>query len=180
MHIRSLFLIVFALIICGCLFLNAAVPHSAAPQNSQLKSNKEQRPTMQLSTYLLFDGNCKQAMEFYRSVLGGDLTLTTVGESPMKSIFPASMHAKVVNARLKSKLIDISASDWLRPNEKRIQGNTVCLYLSGGTPDETTKIFHRLVEGAAVTDALSEQPFGLYGALNDKFGIRWMFHAEKQ
>lgn len=134
---------------------------------------------MQLSTYLLFDGNCKQAMEFYHSVFGGDLTLTTVGESPMKNVFPASMHAKVVNARLKGKLIDISASDWLRPDEKRVQGNAICLYLSGGTPADTTTIFRRLAEGANVTDAISEQPFGLYGALNDKFGIRWMFHAEK-
>ena len=135
---------------------------------------------MLLSTYLLFEGDCRQAMEFYHSVFGGDLVLTTVGESPMKGAFPASIHSKVVSARLKSAVVDIAASDWLRPNQNRIQGNAVCLYLSGGAPAETTALFRQLSEGADVTDAIGEQPFGLYGALNDKFGIRWMFHAEKQ
>ncbi|MBI1764499.1 MAG: glyoxalase/bleomycin resistance/extradiol dioxygenase family protein [Acidobacteria bacterium] len=135
---------------------------------------------MQLSSYILFDGNCKQAMDFYRSVFGGELTLTTVGESPMKAVFPASLHARVLNARLKSPLVDISASDWLRPAQTPVKGNTLCLYLSGGTPSDTTILFRKLSEGADVTDPLSDQPYGLYGALNDKFGIRWMFHAEKK
>jgi PhnB protein len=180
MQIRSIFLIASVLMIWGCSRHDSAIPRSTVAQHTTLKANKEQSSTMHLSTYLLFDGDCKQAMEFYHSVFGGDLTLTTVGESPMKNMFPASMHAKVVNARLKSTVVDIAASDWLRPNQKRIQGNAVCLYLSGGAPAETTTVFRRLSEGADVTDAISEQPYGLYGALNDKFGIRWMFHAEKQ
>lgn len=178
--IRSLFLIAAVLSTWGAAHHVSALQHNITAQNKISQTTKEQSSTMRLSMYVLFDGNCKQAMEFYHSVFGGDLTLTTVGDSPMKSIFPASLHAKVVNARLKSPLVDLSASDWLRPDEKRVQGNTVCLYLSGGTPDETTALFRRLAEGADVTDAISEQPFGLYGALNDKFGIRWMLHAEKQ
>ena len=183
MLIRNLLLTAAALFsvgIWGASHSATAIPRSADTQTKTLKPITEKRSTMQLTTYVLFDGNCKQAMEFYRSVFGGELALTTVGGSPMKNAFPVSMHAKVVNARLKSPLVDISASDWLRPDEKRVQGNTVCLYISGGTPDETTSLFRRLAEGANVTDPISEQPFGLYGALNDKFGIRWMLHAEKQ
>ena len=97
----------------------------------------------------------------------------------MKDIFPSSMHARVVNARLKSAVVDISASDWLRPSEKRLQGNAVCIYLSGGSPQETTTVFDQLSEGAQVTDPLAQQLYGMYGALNDKFGIRWMFHSEQ-
>jgi len=135
---------------------------------------------MQLTTYLLFDGDCKSAMEFYHSVLGGELTLTTVGESPMKGAFPASLHSRVVNARLKSRFADISASDWLRPTGTLVKGNNVSMYISGGTPGDTTMLFQKLSERAEVTDALTEQPFGLYGALNDKFGVGWRFHSEKQ
>src|SRR2546428_11369319 len=72
-----------------------------------------------LSTYLLFDGKCEQAMKFYKSCLGGELTLTKVGESPAKDFMPVAMHHKVVNARLKGWNIDISASDWLMPNRIR-------------------------------------------------------------
>ena len=137
-------------------------------------------PPMQLSTYLLFDGRCKEAMTFYQSVLGGELTMTTVGDSPMKAAFPPAMHGRIVSARLKSATVDISASDWLRPGVPHVNGNMVMLYLSGGTPAATRAAFTKLSDGADVTDPLTEQPFGLYGALNDKFGNRWMFHADPE
>jgi PhnB protein len=133
-----------------------------------------------LTTYILFNGNCRQAMEFYRSCLGGELSLTKVGDSPMKDHMPAAMHDKVINAQLKTEGIHISASDWLLPAQTPVQGNTVCLYLSGGTHQELKTFFDRLSEGASVTDPLKEQVFGTYGALNDQFGIRWMFHADKK
>ena len=132
------------------------------------------------STYLLLDGRCKEAMEFYKSCFGGDLSMTTVGESPMKGVFPESMHKRVVNAKLVSRNINISASDWLRPSETPVQGNTVCLYISGGTYSEIKSLFDKLSSGATITDPIKEEPFGVYGALNDKFGFRWMFHTTKK
>jgi PhnB protein len=132
-----------------------------------------------LTTYLLLDGNAKNAMQFYHSCFGGELSLTKVGDSPMKDFMPASLHDRVVNANLKSEGINLSASDWLRPNQTPIQGNTVCLYLSGGTPETLKAFFNKLSEDADITDPLQEQPFGMYGALNDKFGIRWMFTCER-
>jgi PhnB protein len=113
-------------------------------------------------------------------VFGGELALTTVGESPMKNAMPPSLHDKVLNARLMSKGIDISASDWLRPAQKPMRGNMVCMYLSCGTFTELKTFYDKLSVGAEVTDPLKEEVFGAYGALNDKFGIRWMFHAGKQ
>jgi PhnB protein len=130
-----------------------------------------------LTSYLLFDGNCKEGMEFYKSCLGGELTQMKVGDSPAKEFMPASQHEKIVNARLRSGSMDISASDWLRPDRERNQGNTVCLYISAGSREELRLLFDRLSEGADVTDPLKEMFFGSYGALNDKFGMRWMFHC---
>jgi PhnB protein len=130
-----------------------------------------------LTNYLLFDGDCKQAMEFYQACLGGDLMQLKVGDSPAKEFMPAYQHQKTLNARLKGGHIDISASDWLMPDRKRIPGNAVCLYLTAGTPEELRVLFERLSEGADVTDPLKQMFFGTYGALNDKFGIRWMFHC---
>ena len=103
-----------------------------------------------------------------------------VGESPAKDFKPAAMRHKVVNARLKSGDIDISASDWLMPNRTPVRGNTVCLYLSGGTKQELKGFFDRLSEGADVTDPLKDQFHGLYGALNDRFGVRWMFQTSSK
>ena len=86
-----------------------------------------------LTPYLLFDGRCLQAMEFYKSCFGGELTATKVKDSPAKDLMPAVQQEKILNARLRSGNLEISASDWLRPDRTPIRGNTVCLYLSGGT-----------------------------------------------
>jgi len=132
-----------------------------------------------LTPYLLFDGNCKQAMEFYKSCFGGELTEILVKDSPAKDFMPAFQYEKILNARLKSGNVDLSASDWLRLDRTPVPGNTVCLFLSGGTLQELTALFASLAEGGEVTDPLTEMFFGTYGALNDKFGLRWMFHSNQ-
>jgi PhnB protein len=133
-----------------------------------------------LTPYLLFDGECRQAMEFYKSCFSGELAATKVKDSPAKDFMPAIQQEKILNARLRSGKLEISASDWLRPDQTPIRGNTVCLYLSGGTLEELKILFERLSEGAEVTDPLKEHFFGTYGALNDKFGVRWMFQTDKK
>jgi len=132
-----------------------------------------------LTPYLLFDGNCLQAMEFYKSCFGGELTVLKVGDSPAKEHMPVAQHAKTINARLKRGNIEISASDWLRPDRTPVRGNTVCLYLSGGAFEELNALFQKLSQNAEVTDPLTQQFFGVYGALNDQFGVRWMFHSSR-
>jgi PhnB protein len=133
-----------------------------------------------LTPYLLFEGKCQQAMEFYRSCFGGDLTATKVKDSPAKDFMPAVQQEKILNARLRSGKLEISASDWLRPDQTPIRGNTVCLFLSGGTFEELRALFERLSEGAKVTDPLKKQFFGTYGALDDRFGVRWMFQTDEK
>jgi PhnB protein len=154
----------------------ATLPDYSIADNSKTNVKGDQMPTA-LTPYLLFDGHCKQAMEFYESCFGGELTITKVKDSPAKDFMPAVQQEKVVNARLRSASVEISASDWLRPDETPVRGNTVCLYLSGGTLQDLKILFGKLSAGAEITDPLKEMFFGTYGALNDKFGVRWMFQA---
>jgi len=135
---------------------------------------------LNVSTYLLFDGTCRQAMKFYQSCLGGELAVTEVAQSNMKSQMPAALHDKVLNARLTGGHLDISASDWMRADQRPEPGNTMCLYITEGSHEELANIFAKLSDGAAVTDPLKQMWFGSYGALNDRFGIRWMFHADAE
>ena len=153
----------------------AALPQSIA-QTQYAKGHE----MTTLTPYLLFDGTCRQAMEFYKSCFGGELSLLKVKDSPAKEQMPAVQQEKVLNARLRSGNLDISASDWLMPNRTPVRGNTVCLYLSGGTYQELKARFERLSEGADVTDPLSDKFYGTYGALNDRFGVRWMFQTNER
>jgi PhnB protein len=156
----------------------ATLPDYSRADYNKTNVKGDAMPTA-LTPYLLFDGHCKQAMEFYESCFGGELNITKVKDSPAKDFMPAFQQEKVVNARLKSASVEISASDWLRPDETPIRGNTVCMYLSGGTPEQLKVLFNKLSDGAEITDPLKEVFFGMYGALNDKFGVRWMFQANK-
>lgn len=154
----------------------AALPlHAKTATQSQTRKGNEMT---HLTAYLLFDGNCQEAMEFYKACFGGELSLTRVKDSPARDHMPAVQQNKTINAKLKSGGIEFSASDWLRLDRTRVHGNCVCLYLSGGTFAELKTLFTRLSEGAEITDPLTEVFYGAYGALNDRFGVRWMFQAD--
>ena len=135
---------------------------------------------LNLTPFLLFDGNCAEAMAFYQSCLGGELAITKLGDTPMKHAMPAEKHNRVTYARLKSPALEFSATDWLHPVQKPHQGNTVAMYVNGGTYDELRKIFDKLSEGAnkELLDDLRDMPFGSYGHLADKFGVHWFFQGE--
>lgn len=130
---------------------------------------------MQLTPYLLFDGTCAEAMEFYQSCLGGTLKLTRVKDSPASQQMQADQQDKVLNAHLHSGLVEFSASDWLARDAAPVRGDTVCMFLNGGSEAELRALFDKLSMGAEVTNPLKATYFGNYGALNDRFGIRWMF-----
>ncbi|WP_337879328.1 VOC family protein [Rheinheimera sp.] len=132
---------------------------------------------MNVSPYAIFDGQCLQALQFYQQLFGGTLHFTRVADSPMAALFGAEAQQKVLNGRLTSEVLDISASDWLHPTERPIQGNTLSLFVSEGDAAQSRALFAQLSAQGQVTEALSEQPFGLYGACIDRFGVRWMVHA---
>ena len=136
---------------------------------------------LRLTPFLLFEGNCAEAMEFYHACFGGDLTLTPLADTPMKHGFPAEQHGKITNAYLKSGAIEFSATDWLHPTRMAKQGNTTAMYVSSAQPDELRRIFDRLADGADKENLVTirEMPFGLYGRLTDRYGIEWFFRGEK-
>jgi PhnB protein len=134
-----------------------------------------------LTPFLLFDGNCAEAVAFYQSCLGGELTITKVGDTPMKNQMPPEQHHKVAYANLKSGVTQFSATDWLHPTRTPKQGNTVAIYVSGGRYHELKPIFDKLAVGAKkeLLDDLRDMPFGTYGHLADKYGVHWFFQGER-
>ena len=135
-----------------------------------------------LTPFLLFDGNCADAMAFYQSCFGGDLTITTVGETPMKEYLPPEQHRNVAHAQLKSGVVEFSATDWLHPKRTPKQGNTTAMYEQGGKYEELRAVFDGLAVGSdkELLDDLRDMPFGSYGHLADKYGVHWFFRGEKK
>jgi PhnB protein len=137
---------------------------------------------LRCTPFLLFDGNCAEAMTFYHQCLGGDLTLTKLADTPMKDMFPKEKHDRLINTHLVSGNIDISATDWMAsPSFNPIQGNTYAIFVIGGKYGELKSIFDKLAVGAEKSrfQELHEMPFGMYGQFYDKYGVQWIFKGDK-
>lgn len=130
-----------------------------------------------LHPYLTFPGTPREAMEFYRDVFGGELTVTTFGELHALPEDSPSLD-KVMHAQLVSPHVTIAASDLIEETPVEIIfGNAFSLALMGEAEDaETlTAAFDRLAEGGQVVMPLAPQMWGdLYGSLVDRFGTSWM------
>lgn len=129
-----------------------------------------------LNAYLNFRGNAREAMEFYRSVFGGGLDLSSFGDFGM-SQDPAEKD-KIMHGQL------MTDSGWLLMGADVPSGmdhdpgsNHFSLSLSGGPEDEAELrgYWDKLVEGGTVGEQLTAAPWGdLFGMCTDRFGIHWM------
>ena len=127
-----------------------------------------------LNAYLGFNGQCQEAMNFYKSCLGGELILNTVGDSPMEAQMPAEMRGKILHSMLTSGKMVLMGSDMVE-EEGYTPGNSISLCLVCESKEEIERLFLQLSNGGRVTHPLKEEFFGTFGAITDKFGFNWMF-----
>ena len=131
---------------------------------------------MEVAPYLLFQGNCKEAFEFYEKALGGKLDMMTFGQSPDTSQIPAAMLNQVIHARLASGTGVIMGSDC--PPERYAKPQGFSVSVSSADPGEVERIFNALVQGGQVHMALAQTFWSAkFGMLQDKYGIAWMVNC---
>jgi PhnB protein len=127
-----------------------------------------------LNPYLHFNGGqAKDAMEFYKSVFGGELKITTFGELPNPSVTD-DVKDLVMHSVLTSEHLQLMASDSGPMGECKV-GENVSLSLSGDNSETLTNYFNGLSGGGKVTLPLDKQQWGdTFGMVTDKFDIKWM------
>jgi PhnB protein len=125
-----------------------------------------------LNPYLSFGEKAREAMEFYRSALGGELTLSTFGESGMNQDPKQSnlvMHAQL-NA---SNGMVLMGSD--TPSHMGTPRGNGSISLSGDDEGALRRYWEKLSEGATIVVPLEKAPWGdTFGMLTDKFDVQWM------
>ena len=125
-----------------------------------------------IQAYLTFNGNCREAMEFYTKALGGELNLVTYGEAPGAP--PAEGAERIMHARLTGGSALLMASD-MPPGRNMVQGDNVQLSIACENREEEERIFAGLSEGATILMPLQDTFWGShFGMLTDRFGVRWM------
>lgn len=131
-----------------------------------------------LNPYINFKKNTRQAMQFYHSVFGGQLTMSTFKE------FNASENPAeddlIMHAQLETETgLTLMASDMPDRMEYR-PGTNFSISLSGNNAEELTAYFQKLSEGGFVTMPLTESPWqDTFGMCTDKFGISWLVNISK-
>lgn len=145
------------------------------------KQNKlNQQYMTQISPYLNFNGNCREAMHFYKDIFGGELSLMAVKETPMAAQCPAGSEDQIMHSSLNSGSFMLMASDMLSGDTYQ-PGNNFSLTVNCGSEDEIRSLFDKLADGGQVYEPLRQQFWGaLFGMVTDKYGTRWMLNYDKQ
>lgn len=127
--------------------------------------------TARLNPYINFGDNARQAMEFYRDVFGGELTVSTFGE--MGGAAPGDEN-KVMHSQLETPSgFTLMGSD-APAGMPRDAGSSISVSLSGDDAD-LRDYFQKLSQGGNVTMPLEKQVWGdEFGMTVDQFGVSWM------
>jgi PhnB protein len=126
-----------------------------------------------LNPYLTFRDNAREAMEFYQSVFGGKLTISTFEEFHASQ--DPSEKDKVMHANLEADNgMVLMGSD--TPNQMEYHpGSSFSVSLSGDDEKELSGYFNSLAAGGTTSMPLNKAPWGdTFGMCADKFGVNWL------
>lgn len=136
---------------------------------------------MAVEVYLNFNGNCREAAEYYAEVFGTEKPqIMTFGEAPPNPqyVLPEEAKKLVMHTRLNLSGSNVMFSD-VFPGMPFVAGNNISLTVVSKDIEEVKALFHKLKEGGKVGMELQETFWSkCYGSLTDKFGIEWQFNYD--
>ncbi len=133
--------------------------------------------SLSVNAYLTFDGNCREAFEFYRSVFGGDfLELQTFADGPSGMQVAEADRPRVLHVALPIGSGVLMGSDRAEGTAPPFAaGNNFSLSIQAESREQSDDLCVKLSDGGRITMPLGEQFWGAYfGMWTDRFGINWM------
>ena len=132
-----------------------------------------------LNPYLLFNGQCEEAFQFYAKVLGGKIEGTfTYGASPMAGNMPKELHSKVMHTSMTVHGQSLMGSDPPPDRYSRPEGFSVALNLTDTA--EAERIFRDLSAGGNITMPIQQTFWAArFGMFTDRYGIPWMINCSQ-
>jgi PhnB protein len=133
---------------------------------------------MNIAPYIMFNGNCEEALNFYVKALNGEIKgLMRFEGSPAESMVADKQ--KVLHAMFQADQVFFMASDGTEAGANN--GGMVHLSLDFDNAEQEQKVFDALAEGGKITSPLQDTFWGAtFGMLTDRFGVNWMFNYDKQ
>ncbi len=138
---------------------------------------------MATNIYINFNGNCREAVDFYVQVFGTEKPkIMTFGEAPPSPDFPLPDEAKnlIIHTQLNISGSVVMVSDTF-PGMPFTAGNNISLTITSKSMDEIKSIFNKLKDGGTVDMDLQQTFWSkCYGSVTDKFGIPWQLSYENE
>ncbi len=132
-----------------------------------------------INAYINFNGNCREAMEFYKECLDAELTLQPIEGSPMESQCPTAIRHQILHATLQKDNLLLMGSDMIS-SDGFAKGNNIALSLNCNSEKEINSFYDKLSEGGHIIHSLRTEFWGaILGVFTDRFGIRWMLNYDK-
>lgn len=129
-----------------------------------------------VNPYLSFPGKCREAMEYYREALGGELELMTFNEAPMD--VPPEAKDNILHSTLRFGNAVIMGSDNM-PGDEIIYGNGNTISIASQDVEEGRRFFENLSVDGKVLMPYDKTFWGaMFGMCIDKFGVSWMVNVE--
>lgn len=129
-----------------------------------------------VNPYIAFKGNCREAIEFYKSALNAEVLFQqTVGDSPMSNMGPAD---NIMHCTMKVGNSTIMVCDNPMPDAATESGN-ISLAIGLNDPGRAKEVFDSLAAGGVVVMPLEKTYWAeAFGMVTDKFGVKWMVNCE--
>lgn len=139
-----------------------------------------------VNSYLIFDGNCREAMNFYNQCFGGKLDVMSFGDMPADAAggeqMPPEMKNRVMHARIGNGAKTVlMGSDTMPGHGGNHPADNYSISVDCESDEEVTRLFNALSQNAKkIKMPLGDAFWGAkFGMLEDKFGVHWMFNFDK-
>jgi PhnB protein len=135
---------------------------------------------MKINPFLIFNGNCREAFDFYKAVFGGRFQdLKTFKDLPPEYQVDPSFDQLIMHVTLPISEETILMGSDVTGDVPFIQGNNFSIMLSAENDDECTKLYQSLCSKGEEVMPLAPSGSGpLFGMCRDRFGIAWMIGSE--
>ena len=130
---------------------------------------------MKVQSYLAFNGNCQEALNFYGELFNAEIQ-NRVSYEDKKIDVPSSYRNKLQHAELKGKGVHFMAYD-ASPDTPINHGNQIHMSVDLQDSDKAENLFNELSKGGQVHHDFREREWGHFGRCTDRFGINWMVNA---
>lgn len=132
-----------------------------------------------LETYLIFNGNCEEALDFYRDIFGGSYDILMRFDQFPNPV-PKGYEDKILHSRFNADGIAFMASDAMPEDGPKPNGSRVFQCIAVTEVEELNRLFNGLSNSGTVVLPIEDTFWGAkFAIVVDKYGVHWMLHQSE-